>query len=118
MFRFCFQLLILFFLDVVNPLVELEKLCNVTLDDQTEPLANPVWPLMIARMIAMERVVMEDDNSHNDDDATSKSNTAYCARCGAGASEERASSLLRCSRCTNGVETFYCNETCQKNDWR
>jgi hypothetical protein len=108
--------------------VELERLCNVTTEDESEPLANPMWPLMIARMIAMERVVMEDDdgaaNANTGTEASSpapststaaSSAAMYCARCGAGAAER---TLLRCSRCTNGVETFYCNETCQKADWR
>jgi hypothetical protein len=91
--------------DSSGALRELTALCTARDELSDDAVFNPLWPLLIARMLAMERVVAEDEP----DDV----GAAFCHYCGQSAAE--SGQLLRCGAC---MSAYYCSEICRKCDWR
>lgn len=92
--------------DATGALRELRALCAAKDELSDDVVTNPLWPLLIARMLAMERVVAEEEPAP--DPAM-----PFCHYCGQSAAE--SGQLLRCSGC--GV-AHYCSDMCRKCDWR
>jgi hypothetical protein len=91
--------------DASGALRELHALCAAKDELSEDAVFNPLWPLLIARMLAMERVVAEDEP----DDV----GVRFCHYCGQSAAE--AGKLLRCAAC---MSAYYCSDICRKCDWR
>lgn len=92
--------------DSSGALRELRALCTANDEWSGDATFNPLWPLLIARMLAMERVVAEEEPE-------SQLADRFCHYCGQSAAE--AGKLMRCAGCS---AAYYCSDMCRKCDWR
>ncbi len=92
--------------DASGALRELRALCLAKDECADDAAFNPLWPLLIARMLAMERVVADEEPEPHVADR-------FCHYCGQSAAE--AGQLLRCAACS---AAYYCSDMCRKCDWR
>jgi hypothetical protein len=92
--------------DHSGALRELRALCAAKDELSEDAVVNPLWPMLVARMLAMERVVAEEEPAADNP-------AVFCHYCGQSAAE--AGQLLRCSGCN---AAYYCSDMCRKCDWR